>query len=202
MAGFTLCQGFTATFPLICWRTTVSFPPIAGWNPLPCAEGTTKRVQILKTKQVSSLVQLQHGVGEIIAGHPVAGFIKDPLIVIACVLQAALYCARAHVKRLGNNVDRRTMPGQPVLNRAADKFDKSVFRLELPQLFFKLWRKQIEQFRIAGNEWRCSIRSAEDDGIARSTVHQLATEVPLERAKLCRFQEPPNCIVLRKTLAQ
>ena len=150
MAGFTLCLGFTAPFPLICRRTTVSFPPIAGRDALPCAEGTAKRVRILKAKQVSGLVQLQHGVGEVIEGHLVAGSIENPLIVVVCVLQAALYRTRTHVKRLGNDVDRRTMSGRPVLNRSAHKFDKRIFCLELSQLFFKLWCKQIEQFGIAG----------------------------------------------------
>ena len=82
------------------------------------------------------------------------GFIENALEAVACLLQTTLHGPRTHVKRLGNDIDRWTMPDQPVLNRAAHQFDKRVFRLELLQLFFKLWRKQIEQFSIAGNEGR------------------------------------------------
>lgn len=74
------------------------------------------------------------------------GFIENPLETAVCVLQAALDCARTHVKSLGYRIDRRTISYQPILNRSADEFHKRVFGLELPQLLLELWSKQFEQF--------------------------------------------------------
>lgn len=59
----------------------------------------------------------------------------------------------AHVKCLGDLVDRRTLARQPVLNCAPHQLDKAVFLLVLPQLLFKLGRQQVEYFYVASDEF-------------------------------------------------
>jgi hypothetical protein len=73
----------------------------------------------------------------------VPGFIQYSLKTVTRVLQPALYGAGTRVKRLSDHIDGWAMSRQPVLNRSTHKFDKCVFGLGLPELFFKLWREKV-----------------------------------------------------------
>ena len=86
-------------------RNTMSLTPIAWRYAFPGAKGTTKRVRVFKAKQICGLIQLQYGIGEVISRHLVSSFIQDPLEAGTGFLQAALQRARAHVKRLGDQIN-------------------------------------------------------------------------------------------------
>lgn len=62
------------------------------------------------------------------------------------------------------------MSRETVLNGLVHEFDESVFVLALPQLVFKLGRKQVEELGIASDEGGGRIGSAEDDLVARAPL--------------------------------
>lgn len=86
------------------------------------------------------------------------------------------------MERLRDQIDGGALPCQPILNGLMYEFDETVFIHILPQLLFKLWGKQIEQFGIASNEGCVGIRGAKDDCVARGAADHLAAKISLDCA--------------------
>src|SRR6202007_819416 len=114
------------------------FAPAGRWDPFPSAEGAHEGVSVLVSEQVSSFIQLEDGVIEIVASKLVTGFVENALEARPLFLQAPRASAGTDGERIGDILDGRTLARELLLDRCPDSLQE-ILVTDLPlQLLLKL----------------------------------------------------------------